>query len=135
MSSTPHFSGSAQLRQDLDGPLDCELRGVASDNPQMPLLLRFALRQPARLPSTLQDAQLRAAAGGSNGGDCELRAANLPQPLALRAAVLHRDAEALAERVIAPRAVRWRTRMFWRVVFLLMRTSYGRALLLRRYQK
>jgi hypothetical protein len=65
----------------------------------------------------------------------ELRAANLPQPLLFGRAMLHRDAEALAEAAIPPRAVRWRTRLFWRVVFLLMRTAYGRSLLLRRYQK
>lgn len=124
------FSGIAQLRQGLAGPLPCELRGSAAAPENLPLLLRFALRGTVTLPAQLQDARL-----DCTGPDaCGLSARNLPQAVPVSAAMLHRDAESLAEKVIPPRKLRWRTRLFWRLVFLLMSFPAGRALLLRRYQ-
>lgn len=134
MPESIRFSGPASLRQGLAGPLGCELRGSTADAPGLPALLRFAPQAAVTLPDTLQDAELCATGAAASAG-LLLRAANLPQPVALRDAMLHRDATALAEAVIPPRAVRWRTRLFWRLVFLLMSFPAGRRLLLRRYQK
>ena len=69
------FSGIAQLRQRLAGPLPCELRGSAAAPENLPLLLRFALRGTVTLPAQLQDARL-----DCTGPDaCGLSARNLPQ--------------------------------------------------------
>lgn len=135
MQQSFRFNGPVSFSYDGVGPLPGEVRGSAAE-PDTTLLVRMAAR-PGDFPDTLQDVILfapAAAQGASQVAAWSLSVAGRVMPLT-SPPVIHRDAQALAEAVIRPRAVRWRTRIFWRLVFVLMNFSVGRALLLRLYQR
>jgi hypothetical protein len=122
------------------------LQGLERGRDGVGLLVHLVGVGAELLPHTLHDAELRAgdAIATTAPGDSTNVAAQLScvlqaqgQRFALDAVSLtiHRDLQAIAEAAIAPRAVRWRTRLLWRLVFLLMRFRFGQRLLLRRYSR
>lgn len=146
MKCNIQFAETAQLRCDGVGPLPCELSGHDVANPQLPLNIRFAADGANLLPQQLHAALLLAPGmpvddplldepHADTRVSWRLRYSGGQLRIAPAHLVLHEDARALVAAVVPARQIRWRTRMLWNIVFVMMRSARGRALLLRRYRR
>ena len=91
------------------------------------------------MPTPLQDAELEAPldlfdrSSHNTPRTYLLNSAGKRRAISASRLMIHRDLRDRMHAVIPPRSVRIRTKLFWKLVFLMMRMPYGSALLLRRY--
>lgn len=119
------FRDSVSCRRD-DGPLGLTLIGRTVDRPDEIATLAFAANAPAGLPEALEDVAVEQVEGGSYRLSSGRREWTFPA----RSAHLHREVSTVFYRAVAPRAVPWNKRLFWRVVLVLASSRAGRQLLL-----
>ncbi len=134
------FSGPVTYRYDHGTPLPLQLRGIEGGVEGTIAIAQFAGTVPDNMPSTMYQAELEAPPDLFDSGSRStlrtffLNVAGKRYSISASRLVLHRDVRELIRTVIPARKVRWRTRVFWRAVFELMRLPFGRRLLLSRYR-
>jgi hypothetical protein len=119
------FRGGVSCRRD-EGPLGLTLIGRTTDRPDEIATLAFAATAPAGLPEALEDATVEQV----DAGRYRIWSGKREWIFPARAAHLHREVSTIFYRAIAPRAVPWSKRLFWRVVLALAAHPAGRRLLL-----
>jgi len=120
------FRGGVSCRREPDGPLGLTLIGWTSDHPDERVSLAFSGPAPQTLPEVLEDPVV------DRLDEQHYRIASPPREwiVEARAIHLHREIATTFYRAIPPRQAPWSRRFFFRVVLGLMRTAWGKRLLL-----
>jgi hypothetical protein len=120
------FRGWISCRRDGGGPLGLVLVGRTDDRPDEVVQMSFACPAPADLPEALEDAVV------TRLGPRRHRISSGDRSWTLEAvAHVHRDVAGTFYKALPPRPVRWRKRLFWRVILALAAHPAGRWLLQR----
>lgn len=119
------FRGGVSCRRDA-GPLGLTLIGRTTDRPDEIATLAFATSPPPDLPEALEDAAVEQV----DAGRYRIWSGPREWIFPARSAHLHREVSTVFYRAIAPRAVPWNKRLFWRVLLTLASSSAGKWLLL-----
>jgi len=119
------FVGGVSCRRDAESPLGLTLIGRTAQYPDEGVTLAFAASAPVGLPEVLEDPIIERL----DASRFRIRAAEREWMLAAPAFHLHRDVTTPFYRAIAPRAVPWSKRLFWRLILSLAASSAGKRLL------
>lgn len=139
VSALVTFVGPVSCHFEAICPLPLRLSGDDGAVEGTTLIVDFAASLPGSLPAALHDVELEVPPDlfdASTRGTPRTYLLNMSgkrYAISATRLMIHKDVSNLFQTVIPPRAVRWRTRLFWNAVFILMRLPLGRALLLRRY--
>ena len=121
------FSGQTECRRDGCGPLGLTLRGHTADHPHELVQLCFTGQAPEDLPKFLTDPRVERV----SAGDYRITSAEGSWSVSAGAVHLHRDVTREFYRAIPAQPIRWKQRLFWRIILALAMSSTGRKLIAR----
>ena len=120
------FRGGVSCRRESDGPLGLTLIGWTSDHPDERVSLAFSGPAPQTLPEVLEDPVV------DRLDERRYRIASPPREWIIEASAIHvhREVATTFYRAIPPREAPWSRRFFLHLVLRLMRSTWGKRLLL-----
>lgn len=119
------FIGGVSCRRE-QGLLGLTLIGRTDDRPDELVTLAFPATAPADLPEVLEDPVVER----FDADQIRITSGEREWLVAARTWHLHREVASLFYRALAPRAVPWRKRLFWRLVLALLANPLSKRLLL-----